>query len=55
MNNKNFDKSTLEVEVLANRHKPRDYFPSKYPDPELILDYLVSTDTLTLKKETGHE
>ena len=55
MKNKNFDKSTLEVEVLANRYKPHDYFPSKYPDPELILDYLVFTDTLALKKEIGHE
>ena len=25
MKNKNFDKSTLEVEVLANRYKPHDY------------------------------
>ena len=25
MNNKKFDKSTLEVEVLANRFKPHDY------------------------------
>ena len=25
MNNKTFDKSTLEVEVLANRYKPHNY------------------------------
>ena len=56
MKNKKFDKSTLEIcEIWANRYKPHDYFPSKYPDPELILDYLVSTDTLTLKKEIGNE
>ena len=34
MNNKKFDKSTLEIcEVWANRYKPHDYHPVEYPDP----------------------
>ena len=34
MNNKTFDKSTLEVEVWANRFKPHDYIPSEQPDSD---------------------
>ena len=34
MNNKKFDKSTLEVEVWANRFKPHDYIPSEQPDSD---------------------
>lgn len=34
MNNKSFDKSTLEVEVWANRFKPNDHIPSEHPDPD---------------------
>ena len=34
MNNKKFDKSTLEVEVWANRFKPHDYTPSEHPDSD---------------------
>lgn len=34
MKNKKFDKSTLEVEVWANRFKPQDYVPSEYPDSD---------------------
>ena len=34
MKNKKFDKSTLEVEVWANRFKPHDHVPSEHPDSD---------------------
>ena len=40
MNNKTFDKSTLEVEVWANRFKPHDYVPSEHPDSDKEIQVL---------------
>ena len=41
MNNKKFDKSTLEIcEIWANRYKPHDYHPVEYPDPDEQIEVL---------------
>lgn len=41
MNNKKFDKSTLEIcEVWANRFRPHDYTPSEHPDSDKEIEVL---------------
>ena len=40
MKNKNFDKSTLEIEVWANRFKPHDYIPSEHQDSDKEIEVL---------------
>ena len=41
MNNKKFDKSTLEIcEIWANRFKPHDYAPSELSDSDKEIEVL---------------
>ena len=41
MNNKKFDKSTLEIcEIWANRYKPHDYTPSELSDSDKEIEVL---------------
>ena len=41
MNNKKFDKSTLEIGgIWANRYKPHDYRPLEYADPDEQIEVL---------------